>query len=1232
MSCNIEVVPAKELTDKEAQQVDTFIASLSEADKYVLAAEPENVVSRVLNGYGVTSRGEPVTVTKVLVDGDTVSYYSEKGELDRVEVDGKPLSGSAAKKLLADVNTVMLEGEEFSTLATEVYNDPDKIVELGEQIDALDERSTDPKHRQTLLDTLKESAEYFKKALPMINVHINKHLDRTRGFINVSGNVADVAVSIGASGKSGLETYAHEIFHAATELAINSGDPELAGVRRRILQIRQEVITGVTAKEFAKYFVGYANPEKEAEAVLDYISNGKNSLHEFVVLSRTNKELGMLLKGMKNAKAEVGHKNMASRLAYWVKQLLDTMFKRVVTKEPKTDSAYEAMAWFTLKLMEANKKGLTAKKKATSAGLLSTLAKVDSRIKDYYEQKRLEYIANNTQVPAPGSGKWAKMLWMAKYAGRGLVDENVRKTWATTASMLGIKPEDVLQNLGRDMMGIGDKVSDLVEAMGLKSLRIDQARQMQHNTATKLLRDSFSRKLNNEEMEALWVLNEADVASLKDRSDFQELMGLGTRDKAITAAIREIEVRLEAAYGKEAKNYYKWQAEGLANYMATGEKSVVQLLNPHAIAHMINAKNPVREVSDELVKDIDELISLYGLKRVDRKTAETLDRLVTEEKEGVVYTLSHLQVIKEDSMKHLFNNGEDKFRYVKGYLKEVYPEEVETVTAPLAKEAELKKQGFKLVKEHESNSLVGTTIKMGYYVNALPVKPRLHKVGFRYTDNKMRGQSLRDMYYKEDSEVAIALAKRDTFAINDRVKDIVDQIMQGNYMIGKDEKGLLPLVSREGQVVDYRFTMNKADKVRYLGMSRDLLDVIGASEGSIVDKRDTPLHNKEMLKVVLKDMEENYIPNRLLGKNQEEYIWIGPKATDERLKELWYLLPDTVRSEMKEGFAVRRDLLLDTLGYREKSIVDAKWVLNAPLAIKYSIQTAEMVWKEVVKTVKSSVLLRMPVVLLNNVYSNFMYSIMNGYNPVEVARYQAQAVRELNEYIKDMKKGIELKVLVQTGTATEQQIRELGSLESRMKDSPISDLVDAGFFNQLTEEIEAGGDTGRLTKFFDKKLEGTPRVLRNGLDWLFLTEKTPVYQFMNTATQYSDFVARYAQYHMLRKDGMSKADAIVNVRNAFVNYNKANSPWLEYANQMGLVMFTKYFTRIQRVITELFKGHPLTAVLVLLGEHYLLADMSMVPDSSVVVKDLGNLFYNPLESLVTAVTPQGAVLAGKILM
>ena len=123
MSCNIEVVPAKELTDKEAQQVDTFIASLSEADKYVLAAEPENAVSRVLNGYGVTSRGEPVTVTKVLVDGDTVSYYSEKGELDRVEVDGKPLSGSAAKKLLADVNTVMLEGEEFSTLATEVYNE-----------------------------------------------------------------------------------------------------------------------------------------------------------------------------------------------------------------------------------------------------------------------------------------------------------------------------------------------------------------------------------------------------------------------------------------------------------------------------------------------------------------------------------------------------------------------------------------------------------------------------------------------------------------------------------------------------------------------------------------------------------------------------------------------------------------------------------------------------------------------------------------------------------------------------------------------------------------------------------------------------------------------------------------------------------------------------------------------------------------------------------------------------
>jgi hypothetical protein len=171
------------------------------------------------------------------------------------------------------------------------------------------------------------------------------------------------------------------------------------------------------------------------------------------------------------------------------------------------------------------------------------------------------------------------------------------------------------------------------------------------------------------------------------------------------------------------------------------------------------------------------------------------------------------------------------------------------------------------------------------------------------------------------------------------------------------------------------------------------------------------------------------------------------------------------------------------------------------------------------------------------------------------------------------------------------------------------------------EETESGNNTSLATQYIDKKLKGAPQMVKTGLDWVFLTERTKLHKFMSTSTQYSDFVGRYSYYHLKTSKGMSKAEAIRNATDMFVNYTKPNSPFLEYANQMGFVMFTKYYIRIQRAIGTIARGNPVSGLATVIGLEAALGDVPMPTDSSFVVKSPLEMFYTPWDVLTGAVTP-----------
>jgi hypothetical protein len=104
--------------------------------------------------------------------------------------------------------------------------------------------------------------------------------------------------------------------------------------------------------------------------------------------------------------------------------------------------------------------------------------------------------------------------------------------------------------------------------------------------------------------------------------------------------------------------------------------------------------------------------------------------------------------------------------------------------------------------------------------------------------------------------------------------------------------------------------------------------------------------------------------------------------------------------------------------------------------------------------------------------------------------------------------------------------------------------------------------TEKFTKYI-------PQVVKDAGKLVAISHDTRLYKALRNTTQMSDFVARYTLHQHNLSNGMSGPESIAQIMRTFIDYDPPTHPTIEYANSMGLVMFTKYFIRIQRVLIEL---------------------------------------------------------------
>lgn len=146
---------------------------------------------------------------------------------------------------------------------------------------------------------------------------------------------------------------------------------------------------------------------------------------------------------------------------------------------------------------------------------------------------------------------------------------------------------------------------------------------------------------------------------------------------------------------------------------------------------------------------------------------------------------------------------------------------------------------------------------------------------------------------------------------------------------------------------------------------------------------------------------------------------------------------------------------------------------------------------------------------------------------------------------------------------------------------------------------------------------------------VYMNEGTPIFDSLFIMTQYSDFISRVVEYEFEMEDAPAlgtkaydnyKNKVISNVRELFVNYDLPDPSLLRYLNRTGILMFTKYFIGIQKVIVGTALENPVSSALFLLSQLNI-NNIDDIFEQNILNKDLSNLVYGPYNNALNILIP-----------
>lgn len=734
------------------------------------------------------------------------------------------------------------------------------------------------------------------------------------------------------------------------------------------------------------------------------------------------------------------------------------------------------------------------------------------------------------------------------------------------------------------------------------------------------------------------------------------------------------------------KNWTINQALGMGYFMATHLRNVVQNTNAMNIAKGINTQERYK-TSQELVVAIDELASIHALKHTDQKQKDIVAELFKTEKEGINTVLDFYEGFKNESRKLSFKD--DEIHMMTGYSKEIFDDGIDIEIAPISKRSELEKLGYTFKYQLTPKNGDSYSQPMALFLTSSWGKNERMRATVGLGKLHARGTSMRNLKLIDNPETGQFNFERDLAKINLEALKLNELMKSDSYNVTEAEFGMAPIHDAVGNVIDYRYNMSKKQKEELLGQDVRVTEVLPKSMGTLIHRIQREELNERALQLIKEDMKNNWKEGEIGEDGFSEYTVIRANSPDPKIRDLYRMLPASyqrfIESRKDKSMAVRSDLMLMYFGYKHFKLTDIGALKVLPKQIRTLIDTVEGVWMELIKLSKVAILLKMPIILIANLLSNIIYAISTGSNPATIVKDYISSFRNVNEYIKNNRRANKLEIEIKRDKESLNRVRnsrelsdkirqkeiELTRLRKVLDNNDLKELFDAGMYQAIVEDVERTtlNETNLIVKGINSKLNKMPAAVRYATDIAYLTQNTAWYKVSQEVLQRSDLVARDVQnkrqkkleldvvngirdmpkyWTDSRKDksypkrkklvGAERTEFLDMARNqrmeglidSFVNYTKPNSNFEEYLNRIGLLMFTKYFKRIQRVVLQSGADNPIKTSMSVLAAGALL-NMDIIQDQLMFTKGFGydgdfglsNIvpIYSPLYHLENLIVP-----------
>lgn len=835
---------------------------------------------------------------------------------------------------------------------------------------------------------------------------------------------------------------------------------------------------------------------------------------------------------------------------------------------------------------------------------------------------------------------------------RGRV-ESVMATIAKIRNQNHDSADGLIMGTVNYMAGIGQWATQLLMA----TKRIEQQRKAIATDTAKIIMDSFKDGGANLSKEAragvTYTFVRSGAHALMDRFTMQDIQALLDDPKQLKTAIDQHKHALTKF--PEAL-FYAEQAEGLGFFLATNRVGVQdQQTNATAISRLYGTGRKVPEYAEDAKPVIERLAALVAIHELGQESwgreyrNAAAEVLRTENQRGeangiemAMLTHKHLEA---DARERLFANGNDSLM-IQGHLPEISNPhtEFEVIRDP-DEAADLIDRGFEYVHDVVIDDIDPDRRPAKMYVLRGGGLGRRQSGVMSLKDIGAKGASKHNKYYNPlDPDGVANMQSMMDIRVQVTPTPTANRLPHSGFSPRKQANTnnyMLPLMNSTGQIVDYRYVMSARNRDSMLERDNRFDHLLGVQAGATFDKVESPKQNRTALKA----LKEHY--NQNFSHSSADFIHIAHSSTDKRMREIWDMLPAATKQDVQavwgnNGLWVPKNMVDVLFGYRKYSLAEAfekenpnvieKVFVRGITALLYDYarygkkmddaaakryakraalmtRRGEDVWKEIVREAKDFIVVKTGTVLYGNTVSNLMMLMGKDVPLIPAMKDMFVAWRAAIDYDRDSHALRKLELLVASGYGSKSMGEvqaEIARLRDALSRNPVGELVEAGMKPTIVEDLNMEEDQysykSQLTQWVEEKTDRLSPGVKNAGRFMYMTHDTTLYQFLSKATQYSDFVARYAMYKHLTeraKVKMSKADAIHEASEAFVLYDVPLPKTIQYLDEMNVLPFIKYSLSIQRVLAKMFKDKPLAALnMVLMAD--VLGNLPVPTDSSYI--------------------------------